>query len=123
MKLEPREIAQVTHAANRQYALTLGEDVKPWDELSKERQDGIVQGVVNYLTGVTHSPEQAHESWLVTMRQNGWTYGEKRDEENKTHPYMKPYHELSMQQQRKDAMFVGIIKALSYGEGSRWGNF
>lgn len=39
--------------------------------------------------------ENTHEVWAVGKLTEGWKYGEKLDKENKTHPLLVPYNELS----------------------------
>lgn len=39
--------------------------------------------------------ENTHEVWAVGKLAEGWEYGDKLDCENKTHPLLVPYSELS----------------------------
>lgn len=39
--------------------------------------------------------ENTHEVWSQGRLNDGWTYGEKRDDINKKHPCLIPYSELS----------------------------
>lgn len=39
--------------------------------------------------------ENAHENWSKQRMKDGWTFGEKRDNDAKTHPDLIPYAELS----------------------------
>lgn len=43
-----------------------------------------------------------HDGWMETKKQNGWVYGEKRDDENKIHPSLIPYRQLSEEDKEKD---------------------
>ena len=38
--------------------------------------------------------ENVHENWALSRIAEGWTYGEKRDDEKKTTPCLVPYGEL-----------------------------
>lgn len=38
--------------------------------------------------------ENVHDEWAKTRIEQGWTYGEKRDDANKKHPCLVPYDEL-----------------------------
>lgn len=38
--------------------------------------------------------ENAHDIWAKQRIEDGWTYGEKRDDDNKKHPCLVPYSEL-----------------------------
>ncbi|MBR5854641.1 MAG: Ryanodine receptor Ryr [Paludibacteraceae bacterium] len=39
--------------------------------------------------------KNVHEVWAKSRIEQGWTYGEKRDEQQKMHPGILPYEELS----------------------------
>ncbi|WP_121663758.1 RyR domain-containing protein [Metabacillus litoralis] len=39
--------------------------------------------------------ENIHEVWASQRIQEGWTYGEYRDDQKKTHPNLVPYENLS----------------------------
>lgn len=38
--------------------------------------------------------KNTHEVWAVGRTNDGWTYGEKRDDAKKHHPCLVPYEEL-----------------------------
>jgi ryanodine receptor 2 len=38
--------------------------------------------------------ENVHDEWAKTRVEQGWTWGEKRDDANKKHPCLVPYAEL-----------------------------
>jgi len=42
-----------------------------------------------------HLAKNTHEVWSSGRIQDGWTYGDKRDDEKKKHPCLIPYEELS----------------------------
>ena len=73
----------------------------------------VVSGVKKILAGEVTTPEESHQSWLDYKAIEGWTYGEQKDFEKKTHPCFRPYHELPPEQRAKDAMFFAIVRALS----------
>jgi hypothetical protein len=106
--------ARVCHEANRAYALATGEPpalVHPtWSEAPEEIRDSAREGVRRALAGAT--PEQLHVSWMAGKRAAGWVYGPARDNVAKVHPCLVPYTELPIAQQRKDALFSGIVDAL-----------
>lgn len=43
---------------------------------------------------VEQMAKNVHEVWSAGRIADGWTYGEKRDDEKKTHPCLVPYEEL-----------------------------
>ena len=43
---------------------------------------------------VEQMSKNVHEVWAETRIQQGWTYGEQRNDDLKTHPCLVPYEEL-----------------------------
>ena len=43
---------------------------------------------------VEQMSKNVHEVWAETRIKQGWTYGEQRNDELKTHPCLVPYEEL-----------------------------
>ena len=43
---------------------------------------------------VEQMSKNVHEVWAESRINQGWTYGEKRNDELKTHPCLIPYEEL-----------------------------
>ena len=62
--------------------------------------------------------ENVHEVWAQGRISQGWTYGEKRDDENKTTPCLVPYSELSDSEKEYDRNTaietIKLIMALGY---------
>lgn len=109
---EPEEVARVCHEANRELQSVLGEEMNDaWDDLDQEMKDSAIDGVRNARAGAT--PEESHENWLRFKEGQGWTYGEVKDFEAKTHPCFVPYADLPEEQKVKDHLFTAIVKALS----------
>ena len=46
--------------------------------------------------------KNTHEVWSANRMADGWTYGEKRDDEKKLHPCLVPYEELSESEKQYD---------------------
>ena len=46
--------------------------------------------------------KNVHEVWAETRISQGWTYGEQRDDEKKTHPCLVPYAELPEEEKEYD---------------------
>lgn len=46
--------------------------------------------------------EAEHLGWMEYHFRHGWTFAQKRDNNRKHHPCLRPYHELSSEQQQKD---------------------
>lgn len=59
--------------------------------------------------------KKVHENWLNERMENGWRYGELRDDRQKTHPLIKNWNQLSETEKNIDPelfkQFVEILKA------------
>lgn len=43
---------------------------------------------------IEHMAENVHEVWAMSRMEQGWTYGEERNDALKQHPCLVPYDEL-----------------------------
>jgi hypothetical protein len=103
--------ARAAHEANRAYCIAVGDTSQvSWDEAPLPLRSSARTGVAGVLNGNT--PVQSHESWLEEKRAAGWKYGPIKDPEKKEHPCFVPYAELPPEQQAKDHIFVGVVKAV-----------
>lgn len=113
--MEPIEvtIARTAHEVNRAYCKGLGDHSQPaWDDAPDWQQESAVSGVLAVLQGTASTPEEQHEEWMRHKQGDGWTYGEKKDPEKKTHPCMVPYAELPPAQQAKDKLFRAVVEGM-----------
>ena len=51
---------------------------------------------------VEEMARNVHEVWALNRMEQGWTWGEKRDDQLKTHPDMLPYDELTEEEKDYD---------------------
>lgn len=106
------QIAQIVHEANRAYCQTLGDDSQvPWTDAPDWQRSSAVDGVQGILDGRITRPEQSHEGWLAEKERTGWKYGPVKNVDTKEHPCFVPYGSLPPEQQVKDAIFFGIVRA------------
>ncbi len=57
--------------------------------------------------------EHIHDVWAEGRLAEGWTYGERRDDDAKTHPGLVPYDELSESEKEYDRRTaMGTLKAI-----------
>lgn len=107
------DIAQVCHEANRALQLIQNDPgvpvAAPWAEFHD--QAVVVEGVKLAIEGAT--PEELHEEWVAAKLGDGWSYGEVKDVEAKTHPCIADYDALPREQRAKDELFQGVVRALA----------
>jgi hypothetical protein len=107
-------IAIVCHEANRIWCRLDDDYSQPhWDEAPLWQIDSAVKGVIYALEHPDAQPEDSHNSWMAHKIADGWVYGEVKDPEAKTHPCIVPYDQLPEWQQKKDKMFLAIVRALA----------
>jgi len=107
-------IAEVCHEANRGYCRTLGDDSQQqWSDAPAWQRESAITGVRFSLDNPDAPPSASHDSWLAEKAAAGWTYGEVKDADAKTHPCCVPYDSLPIEQRLKDALFQSVVKALS----------
>lgn len=107
------QIAQVAHETNRAYCHTIGDDSQmPWDDAPQWQKDSAINGVQFHIDNPEAGCSGSHENWLKVKYAEGWKYGEKKTPEKKEHPCCVPYEELPPEQRVKDALFVGVTRAL-----------
>ena len=62
--------------------------------------------------------KNVHDIWAENRIEQGWTYGEKRDDEKKQHPCLVPYEDLPEEEKlydRETAMkTIKMIKKLGF---------
>jgi len=57
--------------------------------------------------------KNVHEVWSETRINQGWVYGEQRDDEKKTHPCLIPYEELPEEEKEYDRnTSIGTLKLI-----------
>ena len=62
---------------------------------------------------VEEMSKNVHEVWAETRIKQGWTYGEKRNDELKTHPCLVPYEELPEEEKEYDRnTSIGTLKLI-----------
>ena len=108
------EIARVCHEANRALQIIQADPgiavSEPWLDLDEESRRSIIFGVEGVLAG--NDPEESHQAWVEFKLAHGWTLGDVKDLEAKTHPLLVPYDQLPEAARKKDELFIAIVAVL-----------
>jgi len=111
MKIE--SIAATAHEVNRAFCEGTGDNSQPtWDDAPAWQKDSAIEGVNAIKDGKVTGPGDSHRGWLAHKEAAGWTYGETKDPEAKTHPCMVPFDSLPLDQQAKDHLFFQTVSHL-----------
>ena len=106
-------IAEVAHETNKVYCETIGDFSQPsWHNAPDWQKQSIINGVGFHINNPEACCSASHESWLKEKEEAGWKYGEVKDPDKKEHPCFVSYEELPEQQKVKDALFVGVVRAM-----------
>lgn len=106
------QCARIAHQANRAYCQSLGDDSQAdWNEAPDWQRESIIAGVKCRLANPEMTNEDGHNAWKDRKVAEGWTHGDVKDADAKTHPCLVPYDELPPEQQAKDALFRAIFEA------------
>lgn len=107
------DIAKIGHALNKSFCEAIGDFSQlPWDEAPEWQKDSSRAGV-EFVKHDRYAGDAAlHDAWLAHKVKDGWTYGEVKDAEQKTHPCCVPFDQLPLEQQLKDKLFRQTVIAL-----------
>lgn len=108
--MNPITIALIAYNIIAEYAKSIGEPERvPFDKLTDEQKQSYVDGVNYVLANPEAGPSAQHDMWLIAKQADGWTWGEVKDEEKKTHPAILPFEELPESQRAKDSIFRAVV--------------
>ena len=114
--MEVEKIAELCHEVNRLYCRALGDDTQlAWEEAPDWQRRSAMNGVRHAMNNPDSKPSDSHESWLAEKEVAGWKYGPVKDPDKKEHPCFVPYDELPLEQRRKDALFLAVVRAMTEG--------
>lgn len=110
MTVNVEQIARVCHEANRGWCQANGDASQAaWDDAADWQRQGTIEGVKCALEGA--SPRELHEEWCAAKQADGWTLGEVKDADAKTHPNLVAYDSLPEVQRLKDELFACVVAA------------
>jgi hypothetical protein len=118
MRYTDTQIAEAIHVVNgllQRWHAAAGvpgeEPFQPaWRDAPPKMRARVLALVRGYRNGIT--ARQAHERWVEAMAADGWRWGLRKSEEDKTHPNMVAYSELPQEQRAKDLVSQQIVYAL-----------
>jgi DNA-binding transcriptional MerR regulator len=116
-QLDATDIAQVIYAANREVQIITG-DPRPspdWYDAPEYQRRETIASVNEAISDPARTAEQNHQGWYDRLVAEGWTHGEVKDAEAKTHPDLLPFDQLPKEEQLKDRLFIAIVRALAPG--------
>jgi hypothetical protein len=108
------EIARVCHEANRAWCEANGDhSQRDWESAEPWQRESAIKGV-EFALANPNAPESAqHDAWMTDKIKDGWVFGKTKDIAAKTHPSIIPFDELPHEEQAKDHLFRGIVRALA----------
>lgn len=111
--MEAKLIAVICHEANKAYCDSIGDpSQKHWEEAADWQKQSAIKGVEFKINNPDAGDDAQHNSWMKQKIDNGWVYGEHKNESLLTHPCIVPFEELPIEQQKKDKLFAAIVTAL-----------
>lgn len=110
-------VARTCHEVNRAYCVGVTSDHGhlPWSEAPAWQRESCYEGVMKHYENPEFTPEDSHKSWMAKKIEDGWVFGNLKDETAKTHPNLVPYHTLHIHERTKDAIFSAICKSMLGG--------
>lgn len=111
------QIALLAHQVIKSYCEALGDRTHvDWHKASDAERAGKCRGVELVLDNPNASPETLHNAWLADKVNQGWRLGNVKDEASKQHPCIRPFDGLPIEQQIKDHLFIGVVRAVTYSQ-------
>lgn len=105
------KLARIVHQANKAYCESIGDTSQvDWEDASESIQKAAKSGVKAIIDNPNVTPADLHDAWSKERMDDGWVYGEVKDEDKKTHPCLVPYDKLPPHQRFKDHLFNNIVK-------------
>ena len=106
--MKAKKIAKICHNVHNVICEQNGLKITPWEEKSEEHQSIVIDSVNKILIGEINSAEEAHENFVDTKMEMGWTYGDRHSEKKKTSPRLCEFDDLPEFERKKDEYFFAI---------------
>lgn len=111
--MDPTFIARVAHEADRALVATHGAiPQKVWLALDAWERESAIRGVKAAIANPELGAPALHELWRHDKLGQGWSRAESFDLKAKHDPILVPWDQLPARAQRRDELFVAVVRAL-----------
>jgi hypothetical protein len=105
------EVIYFVYEVNRIVRGCIGQDPGvPFGDLNPGKKTSLRLAVLYAWEHGLLSDEESHNRWTYAKLREGWRWGPVEDLENKIHPNLVPWNELSWKEQLKDRFFRAIVE-------------
>jgi len=95
--------AMMIHESNKVICDSQGDHSQEhWNEAPGYNHQSATLTVRALFENPNLTPADLHDIWVDGKKADGWTYGETKDRDKKTHPSIIPYDKLSSLEKYKD---------------------
>lgn len=103
------DIAQECHYKNNELMVMNGEEPNPpWDTLDRHTKFMTFKSVLKALENPNLTAKDMHDEWMKNKISDGWTFGDVKDKEQKTHPLIIDFDLMNDIDKMKDQSFINI---------------
>jgi len=108
------QIAKIAHEIRSvSIGLFKGKPTIAWDDLNEGVKNYILREVHYWLKNPSASASDSHNEWLRCKTEEGWSFGEENDHENKKHPSIVPYDQIPIQEKMANELIMKTVRLLS----------
>ena len=105
--------AKVCHEVNKALCEAAGDfSQASWEDALDWQKASAIQGVHFHMDNPEAGPEASHNNWSTDKYAEGWKYGKTKDADRKTHPCLREFNKLPLEQRAKDHIFKQIVTSL-----------
>lgn len=114
-------ITQVAYEANRALSEIIGGKPfnPPWEQFPEDLKQSMIEAVQTTLNDKIVSAEVSHLRWVKSRLELGYKLGEFINWKKKTHPNLVGFHDLPLEVQLKDILFLAVVNAIGGALGFR----